>query len=106
MTSTPPQSPILDSPPNTHGLRMRTAIVVAIVSAFVTVVAMYEVVRGDVSPGSKRFFALVAIIAFAGLIYGMTQALLAVVATTAERRRLEREVSERRTGDRARKPKK
>ncbi|MBA3467598.1 MAG: hypothetical protein H0T21_09320 [Gemmatimonadaceae bacterium] len=106
MTSTPPQSPILDSPPNTHGLRMRTAIVVAIVSALVTVVAMYEVVRGDVSPVSKRFFALVAIIAFAGLIYGMTQALLAVIATTAERRRLEREVSERRTGDRARKPKK
>ncbi len=106
MTSTPPQSPILDSPPNTHGLRMRTAIVVAVVSALVTIVALYEVVKGDISAGSKRFFALVAILAFAGLIYGTTQALLAVIATTAERRRLEREVSERRTGDRARKPKK
>ncbi|HXG71431.1 MAG TPA: hypothetical protein VNJ04_12570, partial [Gemmatimonadaceae bacterium] len=98
--------PILDSPPNTHGLRMRTAIVVAVVSALVTIVALYEVVKGDISAGSKRFFALVAILAFAGLIYGTTQALLALVATTAERRRLEREVSERRTGDRARKPKK
>lgn len=85
---------------------MRTAIVVAVVSALVTAAAMYEVVSADVSPGTKRLFALLAIVAFAGMIYGMTQALLAVIATTAERRRREREVSERRMGDRARKTKK
>jgi heme exporter protein D len=45
--------------------------------------------------------SLLSLVAFA---YGLIELALAVIATTAERRRMAREVTERRQGDRARTP--
>jgi heme exporter protein D len=45
--------------------------------------------------------SLLSLVAFA---YGLIELALAVIATTAERRRMAREVTERRQGDRARRP--
>ena len=51
-----------------------------------------------------RLFAVISLLAFVALAYGLIELSLAIIATSAERRRKEREVTERRQGDRARKP--
>ena len=50
--------------------------------------------------------AAAALIAFGVAVYGLMQAILALIDTAGERRRQERLVSERRHGERARPPKK
>jgi heme exporter protein D len=51
-----------------------------------------------------RLLAVISLLSLVGLAYGMIELSLAVIATTAERRRMAREVTERRQGDRARTP--
>jgi hypothetical protein len=51
-----------------------------------------------------RLLAVVALLSVVAMAYGLIELALAVIATTAERRRQARTVSERRTGERARKP--
>jgi uncharacterized membrane protein len=80
------------------------ATIITLVSAILVGGATYEVVRGTLSSGMTRLLAVVSLLSLVGLFYGLVELALAVVATTAERRRQARAVSERRHGDRARKP--
>ncbi|HEX2692996.1 MAG TPA: hypothetical protein VHL12_02980, partial [Gemmatimonadaceae bacterium] len=83
---------------------IRVAAIISIVSAIVVALASYEVVRGTQSAAVTRTLAVVALLALVAFVYGLIELALAVIATTAERRRKAREDTERRKGDRARKP--
>ena len=86
------------------GMSIIIAATITLVSAILVAGATYEVVRGTLSSGMTRLLAVVSLLSLVGLFYGLIELALAVVATTAERRRQAREISERRKGDRARKP--
>ena len=86
------------------GMSIRVAAVISIVSAIVVALASYEVVKGTQSAAVTRTLAVVALLSLVAFVYGLIELALAVIATTAERRRKAREVTERRKGDRARKP--
>jgi hypothetical protein len=58
----------------------------------------------DTTTGMTRVLALVSLLSLVATAYGLIELALAVIATTTERRRKAREVTERRKGDRARKP--
>ena len=87
------------------GMSITKASVITIVSAIFVAGATYGVIKGSLSAGMTRLLAVVALLALVSMVYGLIELALAVIATTAERRRMAREVSERRQGDRARKPK-
>jgi hypothetical protein len=86
------------------GMSIRLAAIITAAGAILVALSSYEVVRGTLSAGITRLLAVVALLALVGLAYGLIELSLAVIATTAERRRKAREVTERRKGDRARKP--
>jgi hypothetical protein len=85
-------------------MSITVAVTITVVSAILVAGATYEVVRGTLSSGMTRLLAVVSLLALVGLFYGLIELALAVIATTAERRRQAREVTERRKGARARKP--
>jgi len=80
------------------------AATITLVSAILVAGATYEVVRGTLSSGMTRLLAVIALLSLVAMFYGLVELALAVIATTAERRRQAREITERRQGDRARKP--
>jgi hypothetical protein len=80
------------------------AAVITFVSVILLIVSTYYVIKGSLSAGMTRVLAVVSLLSLVALSYGLIELALAVVATTAERRRKAREVTERRKGDRARKP--
>lgn len=86
------------------GMSISIASTIAAVSAILVGGATYEVIRGTLSAGMTRLLAVVALLSLVAMAYGLIELALAVIATTAERRRQARTVSERRTGARARKP--
>ena len=85
------------------GMSIGIASTIAVVSAILVGGATYEVIRGTLSAGMTRLLAVVALLSLVAMAYGLIELALAVIATTAERRRQARTVSERRTGARARK---
>ena len=60
------------------------------------------VLRGGRGTGTEALLGAVALAAFGVTAYGLIQAVLALIDTAGERRRHDREVTERRKGDRAR----
>jgi hypothetical protein len=80
------------------------AAVITAVSVILVIGSTYSVVKGTLSAGMTRTLAVVALLSLVALVYGLIELALAVIATTAERRRKAREVTERRKGDRARRP--
>lgn len=88
-----------------EGMSIRLAVTITIVSAIVVGASSYAVIAARLSAGMTRVFAVATLVALAALVYGLIELLLAVVATSSERRRKAREVTERRQGERARKPK-
>ena len=92
------------NPPVDRGMSIRKAAMISIVSAIIVFVSTYEVVRATLSTGMTRILALLALLSLVATTYGLIELALAVIATTAERRRKAREVTERRKGDRARRP--
>ena len=86
-----------------QGMSIGKAAAIAVVSAVLVAISTYEVVRGSLSAGMTRVLAVVSLLSLVGFVYGLIELTLAVIATTAERRRKAREVTERRKGDRARK---
>ena len=100
--SAPPVS--RGAPATSQGLPFSTALILTILSAFVTIGGSYGVLKSTLSTSSKAALSIITLIALIALGYSGFQLLLALVATTGERRWFAREVSERRTGDRARKP--
>jgi uncharacterized membrane protein len=87
-----------------HGMSIGKAAVITVVSAILVGVSTYEVVKGTLSSGMTRVLAVVSLLSLVAMVYGLIELALAVIATTTERRRRAREVTERRQGDRARKP--
>jgi hypothetical protein len=92
------------NPPIDRGMSIRKAAIISMVSAIVVFVSTYEVVKATLSTGMTRVLAVVALLSLVATAYGLIELALAVIATTAERRRKAREVTERRKGDRARRP--
>ncbi len=92
------------APATSHGLPFSTALILTILCAFVAVGGSYGVLKSPASTGGKAALSIITLVAVIGLGYSAFQLLLALVATTGERRWLARDVSERRTGERARKP--
>ena len=80
------------------------AAIISIVSVIVVFISTYEVVKATLSTGMTRLLAVVSLLSVVATAYGLIELALAVIATTAERRRMAREVTERRKGERARKP--
>ncbi|MDQ6690443.1 MAG: hypothetical protein M3Z18_08030 [Gemmatimonadota bacterium] len=105
---TEPTAPAQQTPeilPNVDlGMSIGIATTITIVSAILVAGSTYEVIRGTLSSGMTRLLAVVSLLSLVAMFYGVIELALAVIATTAERRRQAREVTERRTGDRARKP--
>jgi len=86
------------------GMSITIATTITVISAILVAGATYEVIRGTLSSGMTRLLAVVSLLSLVAMFYGLIELALAVIATTAERRRQSRVVSERRQGDRARKP--
>ena len=80
------------------------AATISIVSIIAVTGSTYAVVKGTLSGAMTRVLAVVALISLVAMAYGLIELALAVVATTTERRRKAREITERRKGERARKP--
>ena len=87
-----------------RGMSIGIAAAISIVSIVLVGASTYAVVKGTLSAGMTRFLAVVSLLSFVSMAYGLIELALAVIATTSERRRKAREVTERRKGDRARKP--
>jgi hypothetical protein len=87
-----------------RGMSIGIAATISIVSAVLVAISTYAVVKGTLSAGMTRFLALVSLLSLVAAAYGLIELALAVIATTTERRRKAREVTERRKGERARKP--
>ena len=90
-------------PPVDQNMSIRKAGIVAAIGAVLVAVSSYEVIKGTLSAGMTRLMAVVALLALVAMAYGLIELVLAVIATTTERRRQARVISERRQGDRARK---
>ena len=92
------------NPPIDRGMSITKAAIITVVSVILMAVSSYAVVKGSLSAGMTRLMAVVALLSLVAVVYGLIELALAVIATTSERRRMAREVSERRQGERARKP--
>lgn len=88
------------------GLSVRTALLIALAGATAAILATRAVLRNAYGVGVEALLAVVALIAFGVAAYGLMQAVLALIDTAGERRRQDREVTERRKGARARQPRK
>jgi hypothetical protein len=88
------------------GLRsgLRATVLVTVSSAIVLAAAMTAMLRGNIPTLAAELAAGVALLAFGVMVYGILRIILAMVESVGERRRQARLVSERRKGDRARKP--
>ncbi len=88
------------------GLRseLRATVVFTVFSAVALAAATMALLRGDLPTLAAELSAAVALVAFGVMVYGILRIILAMVESAGERRRQAREVSERRKGDRARKP--
>jgi hypothetical protein len=99
MPDTPLEGPAVET---SHPPSLKAALVMAVVGAIVATGATLMVLRGDRGTGTEALLGAVALAAFGVTAYGLMQAVLALIDTAGERRRHDREVSERRKGDRAR----
>lgn len=92
------------NPPIDRGMSINKAAIISIVSVIVVFISTYYVVKATLSAGMTRLLAVLALLSLVAMAYGLIELALAVIATTTERRRKAREVTERRKGDRARRP--
>ena len=87
-----------------RGLSVRVALLIAVGGAIIAIAATMAVLRNEYTVAIEALIAAVALGGFGIAAYGLIQAVLAVIDTAGERRRQDREVTERRKGDRARQP--
>lgn len=88
-----------------RGLSVRAALIIALAGAIGATLATKAVLRDEFGVGTEAIIGAGALLAFGVAAYGLIQAVLALVDTAGERRRQDRDVTERRKGDRARPPK-
>jgi len=91
-------------PATAHGLPLVSALILSIVAGAVAIVGSVAVVKGTMPNSTKAAISVLSLVALLVLAYALIQLLLAVIATAGERRWFARQISERRQGDRARKP--
>jgi hypothetical protein len=91
-------------PPVDRGMSIGKATVIAVISGIIVLGSTIAVIKGTLSAGVTRILAVLSLLSLVAFVYGLIELALAVIATTAERRRMAREVTERRHGDRARTP--
>jgi hypothetical protein len=65
---------------------------------------MYAVIRTELSSTVVELAATAALLSFGVMIYGLLRTILILIESASERRRQAREATERRHGDRVRKP--
>jgi TRAP-type C4-dicarboxylate transport system permease small subunit len=94
------------APATSQGLPISTALILTILCALIVVGGSYGILKGTISTAAKASLSIITLIAVIGLAFAGIQLILALIATTGERRWFARQVGERRSGDRARKPKK
>lgn len=92
--------------PISRGPSVQRALTFAILGALGATVLTMFVLRNEYSVGIEALLAAIALLAFGIAAYGLLQTVLAIVDSAGERRRQDREVTERRKGDRARQPRK
>jgi hypothetical protein len=80
------------------------SLLIAFLGAAAAVAATIAVLRNEYTVAVEALLAAVALGGFGFAAYGLMQAVLALIDTAGERRRQDREVSERRKGARARQP--
>lgn len=83
---------------------LRAAVVTAAIAGVAFGVAMFELLRGDLSTFRAELTAGVALVAFGVTIYGLLQIILALIESAGDRRRQEREATERRKAARVTRP--
>ena len=95
------------APVSTPSLRsgLRGTVIFTVLSVVALAAATMALLRGELPTLAAELSAAVALLAFGAMVYGILRIILAMVESAGERRRQAREVSERRKGDRARKPK-
>ncbi|MEO5904258.1 MAG: hypothetical protein ABIQ55_09625 [Gemmatimonadaceae bacterium] len=91
--------------PVKKGPSVPVALTIAFVGAVGSVASTIVMMKNDFGASIEALLAAVALGAFGLTAYGLIQAVLALVDTAGERRTRDREITERRQGDRARKPK-
>lgn len=82
------------------GSGLRSAVVITIVSTIACAVATYELIRAELSTTLAELSAVIALLSFGVAVYGVLQIILALIESAGERRRIERETSERRAVER------
>jgi hypothetical protein len=98
------ETPPGGTPIHARGLSVQKGLAYTIVGAIAATVLTIFVLRNSYSTGIEALLAALALAAFGLAAYGLLQTVLAIVDTAGERRRHDREVTERRTGERARPP--
>jgi hypothetical protein len=88
-----------------RGPSIPVALAIACIGCTVAIASTIVVIRNSFATSVEALVAAVALFAFGVTAYGLIQAVLALVDSAGERRMRDREVSERRQGERARKPK-
>lgn len=91
--------------PKSRGPSVAVALTIAVVAGVVAIASTIIVIRNNFSTAIEGLLAAISLVAFGVAAYGAIQAVLAIVDSAGERRLRDREVTERRQGDRARKPK-
>ena len=87
-----------------RGLSIRVALFLAVLGIVAAVVVTMVLLRNDYGVGIQALLAAIALASFGLAAYGLIESVLAIIDTAGERRRQDRDVTERRTGDRARQP--
>ena len=90
--------------PRPRSMKLGTALVIGVVASAIAIGTTIYMLRDDHGTTVEAVLATVALIAFGVAAYGLMQAVLAVIDSAGERRRHDREVTERRKGARARQP--
>ena len=107
MTNTPTDTGgnVVVKSPTGRGPSVPVALTIAAVAGAIAIVATIIDIRNDFSTIVEALLAALCLIAFGVTAYGLIQTVLAIVDGAGERRLRDREITERRLGDRARKPK-
>lgn len=96
--------PVRGEPRRPPGPGIGSPVLITAISAVVFAGATIALLRGELSTALAELASGVALLAFGATVYGILQIVLRLIESAGERRRVAREVSERRWADRASKP--
>ena len=91
-------------PATAHGMTVTTALLLTLASALVTIGGTITVLKRALGTPARAAVSIITLLALLAMTYSLVQLILAGIATAGERRWFSRQVSERRQGERARKP--